>query len=607
MYDYIIRSGEIFDGDGSPGRIGDVAVKDGLIVEVGGHIAGDAREVIDAAGAIVTPAWVDIHTHYDGQVTWDSAMDPSASHGVGTVVMGNCGVGFAPVPKGGSVHLIELMEGVEDIPGTALYEGMPWGDWETYPEYLDLLSKRHYALNVSSMIAHGAVRNYVMGERGRANASSTAADNKAMADIVEEALRSGAVGFSTSRIMGHRSIRGEPVPGTFADEVELFAIAAAMRRAGSGVFQIIPSGTLGAGGAVAEHTALEAEIDLICRLSLASGRPATFTLFETADDPAKWREVIRLVKEGNAAGARVFPQVGSRPTGLVFGIGSYHPFMAKPTFIRLKALPRAEMLAELRKPEVKARILGEQNVPQEFPGKMESVIVTANLPMALTFVLRTDSTYEPTYEESFEALAKAAGYADPSSYLYDYLIAGDGDAFAIVFFTNYAGFNLDPVRDMQMDDSTVVGLSDGGAHVGLIFDAVNPTYQLTYWARDRKRGETIPLAHVINRQTGRNADLFGFTDRGRIAPGMRADINVIDFAGLKMGEMALHSDLPAGGSRLLQSAHGYLVTMIGGEITRRNDKDTGARPGRLSRGGPAGVESNGKTPIVRRLELAPTP
>ncbi len=333
MYDYIIRSGEIFDGSGAPGRIGDVAVKDGLIVEVGGHIAGPAREEIDASGAIVTPAWVDIHTHYDGQVTWDSAMDPSASHGVGTVVMGNCGVGFAPVPVGGSVHLIELMEGVEDIPGTALYEGMPWGDWETYPQYLDLLSKRGYALNVSSMIAHGAVRNYVMGERGRANESSTAADNKAMADIVEEALRAGAVGFSTSRIMGHRSIRGEPVPGTFADEVELFALAAAMKRAGSGVFQIIPSGTLGAGGAVAEHTALEAEIDLICRLSIASGRPATFTLFETADDPAKWREVVRLVKEGNAAGARVFPQVGSRPTGLVFGIGCYHPFMAKPTFI----------------------------------------------------------------------------------------------------------------------------------------------------------------------------------------------------------------------------------------------------------------------------------
>jgi N-acyl-D-amino-acid deacylase len=513
--------------------------------------------------------------------------------------MGNCGVGFAPAPVGGSVHLIELMEGVEDIPGTALYEGMPWGAWETYPEYLDFISKREYALNISSMIAHGAVRNYVMGERGRANEASTAADNQAMADIVEEALRAGAVGFSTSRIMGHRSIRGEPVPGTFADEVELFAIAAAMKRAGSGVFQIIPSGTLGAGGAVAEHSALEAEIDLICRLSLASGRPATFTLFETADDPAKWREVIRLVKEGNAAGARVFPQVGSRPTGLVFGIDSYHPFMAKPTFIRLKRLSRAAMLTELRKPEIKARILAEANVPQEFPGKMESVIVTANLPMEATFALAAQSSYEPTFEESFASLAKAGGYADPSAYLYDYLVDGDGDAFAIVFFTNYAGYNLDPVREMQLDDSTVVGLSDGGAHVGLIFDAVNPTYQLTYWARDRARGDTIPLAHVINRQTARNADLFGFTDRGRIAPGMRADINVIDFAGLKMGEMALHNDLPAGGARLLQSAHGYLATMIAGEITRRSDVDTGARPGRLVRG-----HATGKPASIRALEVS---
>jgi N-acyl-D-amino-acid deacylase len=600
MYDFIIRAGEIHDGGGSPGVVGDVAVEDGLIVEVGGHIAGPAKTIIDAAGAIVTPAWIDIHTHYDGQVTWDDKIDPSASHGVGTVVMGNCGVGFAPAPAGGEVHLIELMEGVEDIPGTALYEGMPWGAWETYPEYLDFLSKRDYALNISSMIAHGAVRNYVMGERGRANEASTEADNKAMAAIVEGALRAGAVGFSTSRIMGHRSIRGEPVPGTFADEVELFAIAAAMKRAGSGVFQIIPSGTLGAGGAVAEHSALEAEIDLICRLSLASGRPATFTLFETADDPNRWREVIRLVKEGNAAGARVFPQVGSRPTGLVFGIGSYHPFMAKPTFIRVKRLPREEMLAELRKPEVKARILGEENVPQEFPGKMESVIVTANLPMEITFALEPDSTYEPTFEESFAVLAKAAGYSDPLSYLYDYLVAGNGDAFAIVFFTNYAGFNLDPVREMQLDDSTVVGLSDGGAHVGLIFDAVNPTYQLTYWARDRKRGDTLPLAHVVNRQTARNADLFGFTDRGRIAPGMRADINVIDFAGLKMGEMALHDDLPAGGARLLQSAHGYLATMIGGVITRRNDEDTGARPGRLIRG-----RASEKPASIRELESSP--
>jgi N-acyl-D-aspartate/D-glutamate deacylase len=585
MYDYLIRGGTVFDGSGAAGQRLDVAVQDGVIVAVAERIDGEAREVIDAAGAIVTPAWVDIHTHYDGQVTWDSEMNPSASHGVGTIVMGNCGVGFAPVPKGGEVHLIELMEGVEDIPGTALYEGMPWGAWETYPQYLDYLAGREYALNVSSMIAHGAVRNYVMAERGRDNAEATPADINAMAGIVEEALKAGAVGFSTSRIMGHRSIHGDPVPGTFADEPELLGLAQAMKRAGSGVFQIIPSSTLGEGGAVAEHSPLKSEVGLISRLSQESGRPATFTLFETADAPDRWREVIALVKEGNAAGARVFPQVGSRPTGLVFGIDSYNPFMAKPSFIALKDLPKTERLAALRQPETKARILAEENITTEFPGKMEGVIVAANRPMEMCFALEAGSDYDPTADQSFAALAQASGHPDGTSYLYDYLTAGEGDRFAVVFFTNFAGYSLDPVREMQVDDSTVVGLSDGGAHVGLIFDAVNPTYQLTYWARDRKRGDTIPLAQVIHKQTRRNAELFGFLDRGLIAPGMKADINVIDFENLTMGEMALHHDLPAGGARLLQSASGYIATLINGQVTRRNGMDTGARPGRLLRGG----------------------
>ncbi len=589
MFDYLIKNGTVFDGSGAPGVRRDVAVQGGLIVRVEETIDEPAGEVIDAAGAIVTPAWIDIHTHYDGQVTWDGDMNPSASHGVGTVVMGNCGVGFAPVPPGGERHLIELMEGVEDIPGTALYEGMPWGAWETYPEYLDFLGQRRFALNIGSMIAHGAVRNYVMGERGRDNADASPADAAAMAGIVEDALRAGAVGFSTSRIMGHRSIHGDPVPGTLADESELMAIAQAMKRAGAGVFQIIPSGTLGGVGEGADPVSLESEVGLMSRISCASGRPATFTLFETADDPQRWREVIRLVKAGNAAGARVYPQVGSRPTGLVYGIRSYNPFMAKPTFVRLRALPHEEMLAELRRPEIKARILAEENIPPEFPGKMESVIVAADLSMELTYALVDDASYEPAADQSFAALAQAAGQPDGLSYLYDYLVAGEGESFAIVFFTNFAGNGLDPVREMQLDESTVVGLSDGGAHVGLIFDAVNPTFQLTYWARDRARGETLPLASVIHKQTRRNAELFGFLDRGLIAPGMRADINVIDFDNLRMGEMALHNDLPAGSARLLQPAHGYLATLINGEITRRYDADTGARPGRLLRGAGGGA------------------
>jgi N-acyl-D-amino-acid deacylase len=580
MYDTIIRGGSIFDGSGAEAFTADVAVKDGLIAEVAENISGTANEVIDADGAIVTPAWVDIHTHYDGQVTWDEEMNPSASHGVGTIVMGNCGVGFAPVPRGGQRELIELMEGVEDIPGTALYEGMPWGAWETYPEYLDYLATRKYALDVASMIAHGAVRNYVLGPQ-RSNGDATEAEVGRMAGIVEDALRAGAVGFSTSRIMGHRSIHGDQVPGTFAPEAELISIAGAFRRAGAGVMQLIPAGTLGTMG---EHTPLEDEVEMISRLSAAAGRPATFTLFETFGDPAQAHRILAMVKAGNRTGAQVFPQVGSRPTGFVFSLGSYHPFMAKPAYLALASLPLADRAKALRDPAVKAKIMAETNVAPEHPGSMEALIPNVPFPMHQTFPLDTGSSYEPLAEESFEARAQAAGLPDGRSALYDHLVGGEGRDFAIAFFTGYASYTLDGLRELQLDDTTVVGLSDGGAHVGAIFDAVNPTYQLAYWARDRKRGATLPLAHVINRQTRRNAELFGFTDRGLIAPGMRADINVIDFANLGMGDMRFQHDLPAGGARLMQPAHGYLATLIDGVLTRRFDQDTGARPGRLLRG-----------------------
>ena len=568
MYDTIIRGGTIYDGSGGEPVVGDVAIRDGVIVAVGGAIREPAKQEIDAKGAIVTPAWVDIHTHYDGQVTWDEDMNPSASHGVGTIVMGNCGVGFAPVPPGGQKALIELMEGVEDIPGTALYEGMPWGAWETYPQYLDYLASRKYALNVASMIAHGAVRNYVMGE-GRGNADAT------------EALRAGAVGFSTSRIMGHKSIHGDQVPGTFAPEAELMAVAGAFRKVGAGVLQLIPAGTLGTEG---EHTPLEAEVDMICRLSAEAERPATFTLFETFADRTQAHRVLDQVKGHNRAGSRVFPQVGSRPTGFVFSLGSYHPFMAKPSYLALAHLPAAERAKALRDPAVKARILAEENVPPALPGTMEALIPNVPFPMEQTFPLSEEESYEPLLEESFQALAQAQGIADGRSALYDHLVGGDGSDFAVAFFTGYSAYTLDGLRELQLDEATVVGLSDGGAHVGAIFDAVNPTYQLTYWARDRQRGPTLPLSHVINRQTRRNAELFGLTDRGLIAPGLRADLNVIDFDGLKLGAMQFHHDLPAGGARLLQTAKGYLATLIGGEVTRRFDQDTGARPGRLTRG-----------------------
>jgi len=586
MFDYIISGGTIIDGSGAEGVVGDVAVQDGRIAAVGGRIDAAAREIIDADGAIVTPAWVDIHTHYDGQVTWDGAMDPSASHGVGTIVMGNCGVGFAPVRPDAHRDLIDLMEGVEDIPGTALYEGMPWGAWQTYPEYLDYLAGREYSLDIASLVAHGAVRNYVMGERGRSNQAATEGDLDAMGAIVEEALRAGAVGFSTSRILGHRSIQGEPVPGTYANDAEVMIIAQALKRAGSGVFQIIPASTLGEGqGEMLEHSSLESEVDLITRVSRSSGRPATFTLFQVDAWSDKWREVIDRVRAANADGARVYPQVGSRPTGLVMSLRTYHPFMRKPTYLKLRDLPFEQRLVELRKPDVKAAILAEASVPHELPGTMENGIAHLEPNFEQTFALDGASTYEPTREESFAARAARDGYDDPRVWFYDYLISGRGEHFAIMFFTNYSAYSLDAVRAMQLDDTTVTGLSDAGAHVSLIFDAVNPTYQLTYWTRDRNRGPTLPLAHVVHRATRRNAELFGFHDRGLVAEGLRADLNVIDYAGLKLGELELRRDLPAGGMRLMQGAHGYLATLVNGVVTRRFDQDTGARPGRLVRGG----------------------
>lgn len=582
MLDTIIKDGEVYDGSGAASRRCDVGIKNDRIVAVG-DITESANQVIDAEGAIVTPAWVDIHTHYDGQVTWDSAMDPSASHGVGTVVMGNCGVGFAPVAPNGEQDLIDLMEGVEDIPGTALHEGMPWGAWETYPEYLNFLAERNYALNISSLCPHGAVRNYVMGERGRANEAATEDDLAAMSNLVEEALNAGAVGFSTSRILGHRSIHGEPVPGTFANDAEVMSIAHAMRRADRGVFQIIPSSTLGPGRpGMNEHASLADEIKLIANVSRTSGRPATFTLFQIDDWAHHWREALDQVKAANVDGAQIYPQVGSRPTGLVFCIDTYHPWMLKPTFKRLKNLSPTERRRRLQEPAIKAALLNETSDLNNVQlGSMAFALSQVELNFANIFALHGRSSYEPTRDESFAAMA-ARRNVTPAELLYDHLTATPANM-SITFFTNYSEYHLDAVHEMQLDPCTVTGLSDAGAHVSLIFDAVNPTYQLTYWSRDRLRGNRLPLSHVIHRATQRNARLFGFADRGLLAPGMKADINLIDYDLLSLGELNLCRDLPAGGTRLLQNAIGYVGTWIDGVRTRRDDADTGARPGRLLR------------------------
>ena len=583
MYDTLIKGATLVDGLGGPAVTGDLAIAGGRIAAVGGRITGAAREILDAGGALATPAWVDIHTHYDGQVTWDDAMEPSASHGVGTVVMGNCGVGFAPVAPGDEVTLIELMEGVEDIPGTALHEGMPWGAWTSYPEYLDYLASREYALDVGSLMAHGPVRNYVMGERGRSNQAASADDLRAMSALVTEGLRAGALGFSTSRILGHRAVRGEPVPGTFAADDEVLALAGALKRAGRGVFQMIPSSTIGSAPQLGgERHSLLSEVELMARLSRESGRPLTFTLMQVDEWKDLWREVLERVAVLNRDGARLYPQVGVRPTAIVMSLDTYHSFMRRPSYLALRELPLARRLEQLRRPEVKAAILAESNVAHELPGKMENVVAFARANYPQTFALADIDDCEPLASRSFAALAAAAGQPE-EAFLYDFLVGGQGRDFVVRFFTNYSEYNHDALHEMQMNDLTVSGLSDAGAHVSVIFDAVAPTFLLTHWVRDRRRGPRLPLERVVHRQTQRNAQLFGLHDRGSLEVGKRADVNVIDMARLSLGPLALHRDLPAGGARLLQPARGYVATYVNGIRTRQSDRDTGARPGRLVR------------------------
>lgn len=584
MHDYVIKGGTLIDGSGAAPKTGDVAVKDGMIVEVGGTITAAAAETIDADGAIVTPGWVDVHTHYDGQVSWDSEMAPSSHNGVTTVVMGNCGVGFAPVQPGAEQTLIELMEGVEDIPGAALHEGMDWGSWQTFPDYLDYMAGRHYALDVGAQIAHGAVRYFAMGERGRVNEDATADDMAAMGRIVAEALDAGAVGFSTSRTIGHRALWGEPVPGTFAADEELLAIATAMGGVGKGVFEMIPAGTVGKlenlGG---EKTTQEAEHDLMHRFSLESGRPVTFTLVQSPDyDPELWRDILRMTEQANAGGAQLFPQVSSRPIGFLTGLSGYHAFMRKPTYLeQLAHLPLAERVRAMRDPQIRHALMSENSIRPDEPGSMENVYGLFTRAAPALFPLSAPVDYEPGPDKTLGALAAAAGQ-DPLDALYDFLLEDDGRRFASLSTIDTTA-RMEVLREMLMHPSTVTGLSDAGAHVTLICDGTMPTTQLTHWTRDRTKGEQIPIEFLVHKQTARNAALYGFDDRGTLEVGKRADINVIDHDNLSVAPPVAHHDLPAGGTRLMQPVEGYVATMCNGAVTRRHDTDTGQRPGRLVR------------------------
>jgi len=583
MHDIVIKNGKLIDGTGGAPTHGDLAIKDGVISEIGGTITEQASRTIDADGALVTPGWVDVHTHYDGQVSWDSQIAPSSHNGVTTVVMGNCGVGFAPVAPGSEQALIELMEGVEDIPGAALHEGMDWGQWESFGEYMDYIDGREYALDVGAQIAHGAVRFYAMGERGRLNEDANADDLDAMGRIVADAMEAGAVGFSTSRTIGHRSLWGEPVPGTFAADEELLAIAEHMKRAGKGVFEMIPAGTVGELSALGgEKTTQEAEHDLMRRFSLASGRPVTFTLVQSPDyDPDLWRTILEMTAAANSEGARMYPQVASRPIGFLTGLSGYHAFMRKPTYLgQLAGLPLAERVAAMRSPDMKERLLGEPDIRPDEPGSMENVYGLFARAAPVMYPMDNPVDLEPSVSDSLGARATAAG-REPLEYLYDFMLEDEGTRFASLSTVDISA-RMNVLREMLVDPNTVTGLSDAGAHVTLICDGSAPTTQLTYWTRDRE-DDQLPIEFVVNKQTARNAELYGFDDRGVLEVGKRADVNVIDHEKLSVAAPVAHHDLPAGGTRLMQPVQGYVATLCNGVVTRENDTDTGAFPGRLVR------------------------
>ncbi|MCC6918765.1 MAG: amidohydrolase family protein [Alphaproteobacteria bacterium] len=582
-FDLVIRNGKIIDGTGAAARHGDVAVKDGVIVEVGAKIAGTARETIDAEGRLVTPGFVDVHTHYDGQITWDATLEPSFSHGVTTIVTGNCGVGFAPVRPDGHRQLIELMEGVEDIPGTALWEGIRW-NWESFPDYLDAIAGRAWTMDVATQVPHGAIRAYVMGERGVKNEAATAEDVRQMAQLVEQAMEAGAVGFSTSRIIGHQALDGTPVPGTFAGEDEVFALGKALARTG-GVFQLVPGGSVGTAGQnwKGEQT-LAYEIDWMARLSREAHIPVTYLIVEHDDDPDAWKEAIRLTEIANRSGARLYPQTASRPAGFLTGFQSQHMFQRRPTYMALAALPFDQRMRELAKPEVRAAILSESDAPPKSASINDNLhlVISAMLPRNI-FPLGAEVDYEPPPETAVAVQARREG-VEPQARLYDLMLEQDGRAMLLMPGLNYSRGNGDAIFAMLSHPDSIVGLADGGAHCGFTCDASSSTYLLTHWVRGRTRGPRLKLEYAIRKQTRDTAALYGLTDRGIIAPGKRADLNVIDFDRLTLKAPYATRDLPAGGQRILQAAEGYGATVVNGVVTRRDDRDTGARPGRLVRG-----------------------
>ncbi|WP_127783163.1 amidohydrolase family protein [Rhodococcus sp. X156] len=570
-HDLVIRGGSVVDGTGAPAFTADVAVRDGIVVEVGA-VSGTGRQEIDADGAVVAPGFVDVHTHYDGQSTWDDRMQPSSWHGVTTAVMGNCGVGFAPVVPADHDRLIELMEGVEDIPGVALAEGLAW-DWQSFPEYLDAVERRPHDIDLAAQVPHAAVRVRAMGARAAAHEMATGEEIALMAKLAAEGIEAGALGFSTSRTLNHKSISGELTPTYDAGMEELTAIAAAIGRTGKGVLQLVTDW----------DDDLGPDARLVRAMMEASGRPMSLSLAQSTTNPQKFREILRLIEQVNDDGYRLRAQVAARGIGIILGLDcTLNPFMYNPVWQSVSHLPLAEQAAQMASSDFRARVLaaqsGEENLTRiggRIIGKFD-----------LMFELADPPSYEPDPEDTVARRAARIG-CTPEELAYDLLVADHGRGLLYSPFANYNAGSLDAVQEMMAHPYTVPGLSDGGAHVGTICDGSFPTTLLQHWVRDRDHG-TFELPYIVARQSRATAELVGLLDRGLLKPGYKADVNVIDMAGLRLHKPEIRHDLPAGGRRMVQRVDGYRHTVVSGQETYRDGEAVGPLPGRLIRGAQPG-------------------
>jgi len=572
QHDTLIKGGCVVDGSGTTPRVADVAIKDGRIVAVGRNL-GPAARALDADGLIVTPGWVDIHTHYDGQASWDPELMHSLKHGVTTAVMGNCGVGFAPAKPAQRDWLIGLMEGVEDIPGASLRAGMHW-EWESFPEYLDALDRTPRTFDLAAQIAHGALRAYVMGERGAANEAATEDDIKRMAQLTREAMDAGAVGFSTSRTAVHIALDGRPVPGTYASEEELVGIARAVKTSGRGLVEMVNPGIIGE-----DVDGLERDMQLMRRIAAESGSPVMFLLLQHNTDPTQWQRQLAHCDAAARAGQHLIPQISGRPISILFSFEGEHPWRFMPSYRALQDLPFEERYRRMSDPAVRAQLLAEED-----PNDTGFSLIYKNPTLwEHTYVAGDPIDYTPPKERSIAWIAKDRGMS-PWAVAYDVLLGDGGRAMLTHFGVNYADGTPDALNAMLKHPLGVLGLSDAGAHVRFIADAGVHTYMLTRWARDAEGSPYhLPLETVVRKLTRNNAALYGFADRGLIAPGMRADINLIDLPQLSARVPRMAYDLPANMPRLVQQVDGYVATLVRGEVVQANGAPTGARPGRVLR------------------------